>query len=93
MLDYAVHNPARSVPTIIEGYNTVVSDMPSLIKYLANKFDTSEKFYPLSSLESEKRRNIDAHLKFVAGPFRRLSERLTKFWIEKMLIKLKLITK
>jgi len=44
--EYLGFNPSEQMPTIIEGYQTILGDPPHLYKYLCKTKAIDEKFYP-----------------------------------------------
>jgi glutathione S-transferase len=57
--DYLGLNPADMMPTIIEGYQTILADPPHLYKYLCKTKEIDEKFYPNKDMNKDKKKMID----------------------------------
>ena len=57
--EYIGFNPSDMMPTIIEGYKTVVADPPTLYKYICKTKSIDEKFYPLKDMNRDKKKLID----------------------------------
>ena len=57
-------NPAMEVPTIIEGYQTIIGDGPTLYKYLCKGKTLDEKFYPHKEMNMDRRQIIDKILEW-----------------------------
>lgn len=84
--DYLGFNPSEQMPTIIEGFQTIVADPPHLYKYLCKTKPIDEKFYPTKDMHKDKKKMIDQILEWIQWMFKRNTNRLTKLKMEKLLI-------
>jgi glutathione S-transferase len=57
--DYALINPMRKVPVIVDGEHTIF-ESHSILRYLAQRFNTPDHWYPRSDLL--KRTRVDQYL-------------------------------
>lgn len=57
--DYLGLNPADQMPTLIEGFQTILADPPHLYKYLCKTKEIDEKFYPHKDMNKDKKKMID----------------------------------
>jgi glutathione S-transferase len=81
------------MPTLIEGYQTILGDPPHLYKYICKTKGVDEKFYPMKDMNRDKKKLIDQYLEYIQWMVKRNSDRLAKFKIEKILLDKQIIEK
>lgn len=69
------------MPTVIDGFTTIVADLATLIKFLCRKKGLDEKFYPVKDMNKDKRKMIDAYLEYVSWVVKRNTDRIMKLKI------------
>lgn len=73
------------MPTIIEGFQTILADPPHLYKYLCKTKAIDEKFYPTKDMNQDKRKVIDQLLEYIQWMLKRNTQRITKLKFQKLL--------
>lgn len=79
------------MPTLIEGFQTILADPPHLYKYICKTKGVDEKFYPSKDMNRDKKKLIDQYLEYIQWMVKRNTDRLTKLKIEKILLEKGLI--
>lgn len=74
------------MPTLIEGFQTILADPPHLYKYICKTKQVDEKFYPIKDMNRDKKKLIDQYLEYIQWMVKRNSDRLIKMKIEKILL-------
>ncbi|CDW83806.1 glutathione s-transferase [Stylonychia lemnae] len=91
--EYQGFNPSQMMPTLIEGYQTILADPPHMYKYICKTKDVDEKFYPQKDMNRDKKKLVDQYLEYIQWMVKRNSDRLTKLKIESILLERGLIEK
>lgn len=89
--EYQGFNPSQMMPTLIEGFQTILADPPHLYKYICRTKQVDEKFYPTKDMNRDKRKLIDQYLEYIQWMVKRNTDRMTKLKIEKILLEKNLI--
>ena len=63
--EYTGFNPSNMMPTLIDGFSTVLGDPPHLYKYICKTKSVDEKFYPSKDMNRDKKKLIDQYLEYI----------------------------
>ena len=63
--EYQSFNPSQMMPTLIDGFLTVLGDPPHIYKYICKVKGVDEKFYPTKDMNRDKKKLIDQYLEYI----------------------------